>query len=165
MKYTQRLWMPIYRLATEHVVRLAATSETCIHLGVYFEWISFFLSSFARRSLLPFTQSSGSPIRFMHLSFPVFPSFLKNLFKHQHHHHHHRRPCIGETAFFTLFHLRKDNAVNLNVLKVFKCIKSRVKHLHGGLFKFHLHVFFSFAAAAVHSHADKRLGTAPMRAS
>lgn len=76
-------------------------------------------------------------------------SMLKNLFKYP---ASVWREIEGQTSTFFYSHFTSNathpqhpssmlvQPMNLNVLKVFKCWKSRVKHLLGGLFKFHFYI-------------------------
>lgn len=76
-------------------------------------------------------------------------SMLKNLFKYP---ASVWREIGGQTSTFFYSHFTSNathpqhpcsmlvQPMNLNVLKVFKCWKSRVKHLLGGLFKFHFYI-------------------------
>lgn len=103
---------------------------SCIHLGVL-----YFRTTFFSRS------RCGKVLDRMHsyYSLSSFFSFstcwkIYSSIQHQ----------WGKWHVFFIIPLFSNwKSVNLNVLKVFKCWKTRVKHLHGGLFKFHFHFFFS----------------------
>lgn len=95
---------------------------------------------FSTLSLSLYEKSSRSHTFVLFTFELLFPlHMLKNSFKHP--------ASVGKigTLFFSFFHWRP---VNLNVLKVFKCWKSRVKHLLGGLFKFHFHFYCSCLSSA-----------------